>query len=34
MKKNPEMSDELRPEYDMKKLLKDAVRVSQIPAGR
>ena len=26
MKKNPELDDELRPEYDMKKLLKDAIR--------
>lgn len=26
MKKNPEMSDELRPEYNMKQLLKGAVR--------
>ncbi len=26
MKKNPELSDELRPEYDMKQLLKGAVR--------
>lgn len=26
MKKNPEMNDELRPEYNMKQLLKGAVR--------
>lgn len=26
MKKNPELADELRPEYDMKQLLKGAIR--------